>query len=111
MKPQVAVFTREQPVTKLELWNCFRYAGEFSPVQVDEAHAVIGKNAPRYMEKRGYLERERTNKADYYCLTKEGEEWLVRGIKAYAKNHSAEKHLIKHFPDEGRTARRVRRVR
>lgn len=112
MKPKVAVFTREKPVTKVELWNCFRLNDKaFQAVQVDRAHAQIGKNAPRYLEKKGYLVHSKTARTDYYCLTPEGEQWLVRGIKAYAKNHPSEVHLIKDFPDEGVVVRRVRRKR
>lgn len=108
MKPEAAVFTREKPVTKVELWNCFRVSERaFRAVQVDAAHAKIGKNAPRYLEKKGYVVKNTTARADYYTLTPEGEEWLIRGIKAYAKNHPSEMRLINFFPVEARRQRRV----
>lgn len=110
MKPEAAQFTRDQPVTKRELWSCFRRSHNgFATVQVDEAHAVIGKNAPRYMEQKGYLIREATTRGDFYAITALGGEWLVSGIKAYAKNHPAERPDIEFFPGTAPPGRRVRR--
>lgn len=111
MKPTVAKFTKDNPVTKLELWRCFkRDLSGFATVQVDDAHSIIGKNAPRYMERQGYLVRDNTESGDFYYLTMTGINWLVSGIRAYAKNHPAEQADIPFFPDERASGRR-RRVR
>ncbi len=112
MKPEAKHFTRDNPVTKVELWNCFRAsATRFRKVQVDEAHAVIGKNAPRYLETKGYLVRETLKSVEYYHITDEGEEWLDSGIKSYVKNHPAERKLVQFFPGDPVVTSRVRRVR
>lgn len=109
MKPHVAVFSRTDPVTKLELWLCFkRKAVGFAEVQVDIAHSVIGLNAPRYMEKQGYLIKDKRKDGDFYVITQLGEEWLTRGILAYAKNHPSEATDIRFLPLKVPRVRRVR---
>ena len=112
MKPEVAVFTKERPVNKVDLWYCFRRSpSAFAVVQVDAAHAIIGKNAPRYLEKKGYLERRASKQAEHYALTKTGEAWLGAGIKAYAKNHPAEVPNIPFFPGAEAPLKRIIRRR
>ena len=112
MKPEVAVFTRDNPVRKPDLWRCFRRSHNgFATVQVDDAHAIIGKNAPRYMEREGFLVREETSKGDYYVITTKGGEWLIRGIEAYVKNHPSARAEIEFFPGSAPPGRRIRRVR
>lgn len=109
MKPKVAVFTKDNPVKKTHLWKCFkRHLSGFARVQVDEAHSIIGKNAPRYLEKQGYLIKDCEEDGDFYSLTLVGEQWLTSGIKAYAENHPIEAVDIKFFPSEQRIRRRVR---
>lgn len=110
MKPAVAVFSKDNPANKADLWRCFkRSATGFATVQVDDAHSIIGKNAPRYLERAGYLVRDTTEKGDFYYLTVLGEQWLIRGIRSYVKNHPAEREGIAFFPDDAPAARRVRR--
>lgn len=110
MKPEVAHFTRERPCSKLELWQCFRRSSRgFATVQVDEAHSLIGKNAPRYMEKKGYLVHESRPRGDFYVITPTGAQWLTQGIEAYAKNHPSLRASIEFFPGEAAPARRLRR--
>lgn len=87
MKPQPAVFTRDNPCTKLDLWNAFRGRRGFVKRQVDEAKAVIGVNAPRVMVKNGYLHEIRDRDADYFRLTSDGEKWLKKGMENFLKNH------------------------
>ena len=112
MKPEVAVFTKERPVNKVDLWRCFRRSPTaFAVVQVDDAHSIIGKNAPRYLEKKGYLRRETVRQVDRYVLTKTGEEWLNTGIIAYAKNHPAERAAIPFFPGANTKVKRITRRR
>lgn len=112
MKPAVAVFTKANPVNKADLWRCFRRSPNgFATVQVDAAHAVIGRNAPRYMEVKQYLVVDKTPRGDFYRITPLGEDWLTRGIKAFVKNHPVEKANLPFFPGEVGRQRRVRRVR
>lgn len=98
MKPTVAKFTRDNPCTKLHIWNTFRGRRGFLPVQVTEAQAQIGANAPRVMERKGYLIRERGDRADVYILTPSGEDWLTEGMQRYLKNHPAEEENANHLP-------------
>ena len=126
MKPEPAVFTKDKPCTKAELWRCFRAdphnkrglevfrltsPGGFWSVQVDEAHAIIGKNAPRYMESKGYLVVDRTPRSEFYRLTPAGEDWLINGIKAYAKNHPVEAAKLPYLPLSASPGRVIRRRR
>lgn len=109
MKPVVATFSRENPCTKKDLWRCFkRSISGFSKVQVDDAHSIIGKNAPRYMEQKGYLVVDRADSGDFYVLTMVGARWLTDGIQKYAKNHPAERADIVFFPSPAAQRRRVR---
>lgn len=110
MLPTVKVFSKDNPCTKRDLWVCFRGARGFQKVQTAQAHAVIGVNAPRVMERNGYLVKETQRGAEVYALTFEGEQWLTRGIQSYVKNHPAEKDSIP-FLQETATRGRVSRVR
>ena len=87
MKPEVKVFSKQYPCTKLDIWQCFFVNGKYATVQVDVAHSVIGKNVPRVMERNGYLIRKLSARDDAYQLTAEGQAWLRAGIESYAKNH------------------------
>ncbi len=112
MKPNVAVFSRTAPVNKADLWRCFkRDLSGFATVQVDEAHSLIGKNAPRYLERQGYLIKDTRPDGDFYSLTMVGIAWLVNGIKSYAKNHPSERDSIPFFPEDAPAGRRILRKR
>lgn len=87
MPAAVKVFTKDNPCTKRDLWECFVGPTGFRTVLVVEAHSVIGVNAPRGMEKMGRLAVKRTPRGEYYTLTAEGREWLKKGVLSYAKNH------------------------
>lgn len=110
MKPKERECSLSDPVRKPDLWRCFkRDLSGFATVQVSAAHAIIGRNAPRYLERQGYLVKDKTETGDFYSLTVLGEQWLIRGIRAYARNHPAEKENIAFFPEEVAAPRRVRR--
>lgn len=111
MKPQVRVFTRDNPCTKRDLWACFRGPMGFRRVQVIVAQSQIGANAPRVMERNGHLVRNNTPQGDFYTLTDSGREWLTKGINAYVKNHPAERAEIEFLEDAAPPARRVTRRR
>jgi hypothetical protein len=112
MKPEAKHFTKNSPCSKADLWRCFRRSPKgFATVQVDEAHAVIGKNAPRYMQVKQYLVIDKTPSGDFYRITPLGEQWLITGIKAYVKNHPAEKSKLSFLPGDTVPGRRIRRVR
>ncbi len=116
MKPEVKVFSREQPCTKLEIWETFRHvrSAGFVRVPVPDAQAKIGANVPRVMEREGRLVRVVAGQTEYYALTEEGEEWLYEGFKRYLKNHPAHAALARNVPAEwgyGGKAVRLRRTR
>lgn len=99
-KPPVAEFTRDNPCTKLHIWNCFRGRRGFVRVQVDEAKAQIGANAPRVMERNGRLVQVSSTKADYFELTDDGKKWLLQGFGRYLKNHPDHRSRAKHIPKD-----------
>lgn len=113
MKPEPKVFTKEHPCTKLDIWNCFANDSGtgFRVMQVDQAHALIGVNVPRVMERNGRLVRDRRQTGDLYILTIEGQVWLNKGIRSYLRNHPAEALQLRVRPSEGRPAGRVRQIR
>lgn len=109
MKPETRTFTKENPCTKKDLWHCFRTAAGFQKVQVGIAHSLIGVNAPRVMERNGYLVKETLPTGDFFSLTPFGRLWLEKGIHAYLKNHPAEQSAVKFLaapPARGRRNRR-----
>lgn len=110
MKPATKRFTRSNPCTKLDIWNCFRAKpGMFVPVQYTLAQSMIGLNVPRVMERNGYLRLDHGPKALCYVLTEEGEAWLEKGIRSFLRNHPTRAGEAKYLPAEKK--RRTRRVR
>lgn len=112
MMPVVKTFTRDDPCTKKDLWTCFRDERGFRKVQIAQAQSVIGINAPRVMERNGYLVKETYRNAEWYALTFEGEQWLMRGIYSYVKNHPSERSSIPFLGEttvRGRASRLRRR--
>lgn len=103
------VFSRDDPCTKKHLYECFwdTEGMRFRKVLVTEALSLIGRNAPRYMLGTGYISLEVTPRAEFYRLTEAGEEWLLRGIASYAKNHPDE--VIAGYPPRRTRQRPVRR--
>lgn len=112
MKPEVKVFTKEQPCTKLDIWNCFRFGNSFGSVQVGIVHSKIGVNVPRVMERNGHLTKQTVVARAgglHYALTPSGEEWLERGFRSYLRNHPSHVHLATYLPESEK--KRKRRVR
>lgn len=110
MKPEPAKFSRDNPCTKLHLHNCFATADGYAPRPVVDAQAEIGLNAPRYMERKGYLHCVTRKSVDYYVLTSEGEQWIAQGIARYIKNHPSEAGRVK-YTKMSAPVRRVIRLR
>ena len=110
MKPEVRTFTKESPCTKKDLWQCFRGPAGYRRVLVVVAHSQIGVNAPRVMERNGYLVKSATPQGDFLTLTESGRQWLDKGIRAYVKNHPSERDDIQYLDTE-QPARRVTRRR
>ena len=98
MKPEVKKFDRSAPCTFRHIWNCFHGVQGYFKVQVDKAHAEIGLNVPRGMEKEKRLVKERVKEIDYYSLTGIGKDWLEKGVRGHMRNHPADAHNVKHPP-------------
>lgn len=98
MKPPVAVFSKEKPCSKLQIWNAFRGRRAFGSVLVVDAQAQIGVNVPRIMEREGRLVRREVAGQDIYTLTPDGEGWLFAGMQAYLKNHPADVEKANFLP-------------
>jgi hypothetical protein len=99
MKPEPAKFSKENPCSKFELWQCFRSRRGFAAVQVNAAEAVIGVNAPKYLRRKGYLVRENRADKDVYVLTEEGKEWLLKGFRSYLIRYPEMRERAKFLPE------------
>jgi|SRR5471030_1188101 len=95
---QTRVFTRDNPCTKVDLFNCFKGEDQFVARAVVETRGEIGLNAPKYMVKNGFVRRYDSGNIEYYELTDEGRDWLIAGLK---------RHLELHPEDEGKVERPV----
>lgn len=82
-------FTRDDPVTKVELHNCFidPATGRYRPVPLVNAKTQIGDNAPKYLARNEYLRTVLRGGIDYYELTPDGEQWLRDGLKRFLELH------------------------
>lgn len=98
MSTHAKVFTKDTPCTKFEIWHCFRGPTGFRWVPVVSAEAQIGKNVPRVMERAGRLVKVTNDTSQYYALTEEGRNWLMRGFKSYLKNHPADVERSMYLP-------------
>lgn len=108
MKPQPRVFTRDNPCTKLDIWNCFKSSTGFARVDVPTAQSLIGVNVPRVMERNGYLVVDRLPQGDFYTLTEDGQKWVTRGIISFIKNHPSRANELAYPIAEGQSGRRRR---
>lgn len=88
MKP--AVFTRDNPCTKVHIWNCFRSGDKFVMVPVVNAQSIIGVNTPKYLLRERFAVAVSRASVDYYALTKEGAQWLTAGVKRHLELHPSD---------------------
>ena len=98
MKPEPKQFDKQNPCTKFDLWQCFRGKRGFVRVQIDEAHAIIGLNAPRNMRYHGYVQMVEVRNVEYYELTSLGRAWLMEGFHRYIKAHPERMTEVKYLP-------------
>lgn len=98
MLPEPKHFTKDNPCTKVDIWNCFRGRRGFVRVQVAEAHAIVGLNAPRYMLSKFYVTVVTANSAEYYKLTKDGIDWLSKKLKTYLVRHPKDRKRVRNLP-------------
>ena len=105
------VFTREQPCSKVDIWNCFITAKGLAPVMVVASRGEIGLNVPKYLLKNEYLEAYTEKSVDYYRLTPSGEEWLRKGLNRHLELHPGEVENVLHLSKLRAPAPRKRVVR
>ena len=84
---EAAKFTRDNPVTKVELHNAFWRTGQYRDTPVVDAKRIIGDNAPKYMLREDFISMETRGGVDWYILTDSGREWLRAGIARYLELH------------------------
>ena len=100
MNENIAVFTKDNPCSKIEIWNAFRGRRGFKQTEESEVLATIGKNVPRVLVNEGRAERIKTARGDFYRLTPEGQEWLMVGLRRYLRNHPQKVKEVVNLPKE-----------
>jgi len=98
MKPEVKVFSRDEPCTKLNIWNAFKGVRGWKRVQVDVAHSIVGLNAPKNMLSNSYIEKGVKGAEEYYYLTEIGKEWLTIKFRNYLLTHPDKRKLALNLP-------------
>lgn len=90
----VRVFTREEPCSKVHLFNCFTAPSGYRPRAVVEARGEIGINAIKYLIREGYAECFEGAGVDWWKLTADGESWLTQGLVRYLEIHPEQRSLV-----------------
>jgi hypothetical protein len=91
----IKVFSREEPCTKVDLFNCFNQFGRYAPRAVIEARGEIGVNAIKYLLKKDLAQAYEKCGIDWWRLTPEGEEWLTEGLARHLVLHPDHTRLVK----------------
>lgn len=90
----VKVFSREEPCTKVDLFNCFSRGGVYVPRAIVEARGEIGVNAIKYLVKKDLAEITEEGNVAYWVLTDEGETWLSEGLARHLVLHPLDAALV-----------------
>lgn len=106
VKP-IREFSRDQPCTKVDLWNTFRRGHAFVARPFVEARGEIGINAPKYLRREGYAVMVEKDGIDYLALTEKGRAWLTSGLLRYLELHPEETPKLEQ-PLPGNTEARAR---
>lgn len=93
-----ATFTKERPCNKTHLHNAFFDGKKYVDRLLVHAQAVIGKNCPRYLIRKGFVVQRLIGSVDWYCLTPAGKQWLQAGISRHLALHPADINLCTHLP-------------
>lgn len=108
------VFTREEPCTKVHIWNCFISPTGLQAIPVVHSRGKIGLNTPKYLYREGYMDYFTEQNVEYCIMTPTGEEWLRKGLKRHLELHPDERAQVVHIAQlEGKPkpARVVRTAR
>ena len=93
--PNIKIFTRDNPCTKVDLHNCFIGPNGYQRRRVVEAQGEIGLNSPKYLLREGYAVYRSDRGVDYYELTPSGEAWLRDGLERHLKRHPDDRAKVK----------------
>lgn len=99
-------FTRESPVTKVELHNAFFDGHRYTKCAVVDFKVQCGDNAIKYLVREGYVDTLLMGGVDYYVLSDDGEEWLREGLKRFLVLHPERAPDVR----QATTAKPARRV-
>ena len=105
------VFTREEPCTKVHLYNCFMRNGRFVRRAVVEARGDIGLNAIKYLKNKNLAVAYSEGNIDYWELTPDGKEWLEKGLVRHLELHPEDIRLVNEHRTVPTSSRRVKRTR
>lgn len=94
MPKDVKVFTRDDPCTKVDLFNCFQAPSGYRPRAVVEARGEIGVNAIKYLLREGYAEAFEEAGVSWWKLTRDGEAWLTEGLRRHLELHPDHASLV-----------------
>ncbi len=100
-----AVFTKDNPCTKVEIWNAFFSEGKFRATPVVVARTIIGINTPKYLLREGFIFEQLIGGVDYYCVTEDGASWMRNGILRYLELHPERRGDCNELPDSVAPAR------
>lgn len=84
---EAKVFTRDEPVNKIDLHNCFNVNGRYADKTVVDAKRLIGDNAPKYLMREGLIRFRLIGGVDTYTVTVKGVAWLRAGVIRYMELH------------------------
>lgn len=99
---EAAKFHRDNPCTKVELWNCFfdQKTRRFVARPLVDAKRLIGDNAPKYLRREEYMREFLRDGIDWYELTESGRAWLHKGIVRYLELHPERKSEAGYIPSQ-----------
>ena len=111
LKPRQS--SKENPITVVDIWNCFWEKEGFRCVQADEVNHSLSPRSIDWWEKKMWLEKKPED--NKYCLTKKGQQHIVQKIRQavesamdaydeYQRGKAKEKHRLRFdmFADDGK---------
>lgn len=92
---QTAVFTRDNPCTKVHLHNAFvATTNNYAPVSVVYFRSIAGTNSQKYLLKSGYAREYQLGGVDMIELTNDGREWLRKGLQSHLTRHPEDSAMV-----------------
>lgn len=95
---QIAKFSRDNPCTKVHIFNAFFRDGNFRDTPVVVYRSVAGDNSDKYLKREGYIVALVEKNVDIYRLTTAGLFWLREGLKKHLQLHPGDIPLCRELP-------------